>query len=262
MKHTVRMLVSDLDRTLLGSDGLLSDYTVGVLQRCWKQDIIVAFATARSVSAARAVTSAFKPDYIIANLGATIAKYGGVLRSRPVPAEQLRVLLQAFLAHPDIATICAQGPKFLYTNSKESPGAWGQEWNPLHNDFSRPPRVDISKLAIECGNPEAVEALAREFPDVRFTGNTGEAWYQIVRAGVDKAEGLAFVAEHLQIDLAQVVAFGDDHSDIPLLEACGLGVAVANANSAVQNIAGAVCGPHHADGVAHWIEENILACLE
>jgi len=41
----IRMVVTDLDRTLLRSDHSLSDYTVSVLNTCRKHGIKIVFAT-------------------------------------------------------------------------------------------------------------------------------------------------------------------------------------------------------------------------
>jgi len=47
MKTPIRLIVTDLDRTLLRSDKTLSEYTIDVLNRCRAQGVSIAFATAR-----------------------------------------------------------------------------------------------------------------------------------------------------------------------------------------------------------------------
>ncbi len=51
----------------------------------------------------------------------------------------------------------------------------------------------------------------------------------ILPAGVDKASGLRAAAARLGLDPARIAAVGDSENDLPLLQACGYGVAVANA---------------------------------
>jgi HAD superfamily hydrolase (TIGR01484 family) len=51
----------------------------------------------------------------------------------------------------------------------------------------------------------------------------------VLPAGVDKASGLRAALAELRTSPPETVAIGDAENDIPLLEACGLGVAVANA---------------------------------
>ena len=58
--------------------------------------------------------------------------------------------------------------------------------------------------------------------------------------------------------IEQIVAFGDDVNDIKMLEGCGVGVAVSNALPTLYNVAAQICGSNKNDGVAHWIEYNVL----
>jgi hydroxymethylpyrimidine pyrophosphatase-like HAD family hydrolase len=53
--------------------------------------------------------------------------------------------------------------------------------------------------------------------------------------------------------------FGDDWNDIELLRECGVGGAVANAIDVCKAAADRICGDCDDDGVARWIEENILS---
>jgi len=62
----------------------------------------------------------------------------------------------------------------------------------------------------------------------------------------------------LNIPLKNVAVFGDDTSDIDILRSAGIGVAVQNAIPEVKAVADYVCGDCDKDGVARWIEENIL----
>ena len=54
------------------------------------------------------------------------------------------------------------------------------------------------------------------------------------------------------------MAFGDDYSDIDLLSYCVNSIAVANAINEVKSVANYVCSDCDEDGVAKWLEENVL----
>ena len=55
-----------------------------------------------------------------------------------------------------------------------------------------------------------------------------------------------------------IIAFGDDFADIGMLELCGLGVAMGNAIDEVKNKADVVIGSNDEEGIAAFIEENLL----
>ena len=72
--------------------------------------------------------------------------------------------------------------------------------------------------------------------------------------GVNKAAGLADVADEHGIDAADVIAFGDFLNDVPMLAWAGRGVAVANAHPEVLAIADEVTASNDDDGVAIVLE--------
>ena len=54
------------------------------------------------------------------------------------------------------------------------------------------------------------------------------------------------------------MAFGDAPNDAPMLEWAGRGVAVANAHTSLLKLANEVTGSNLEDGVAAWLEANVL----
>ena len=56
----------------------------------------------------------------------------------------------------------------------------------------------------------------------------------------------------------QIIAVGDDFNDIGMLKLCGTGVAMKNAIPQVKEVADYETLSNNEDGVAKYIEENIL----
>ena len=73
-----------------------------------------------------------------------------------------------------------------------------------------------------------------------------------------KSKATAALAEHWGIKASEIVAFGDDLIDIDILEWSGVGVAMGNALGEVKAVADYICDTNENDGVAKWIEENVL----
>jgi hydroxymethylpyrimidine pyrophosphatase-like HAD family hydrolase len=61
----------------------------------------------------------------------------------------------------------------------------------------------------------------------------------------------------LNIDLKDIIAFGDDYNDLEMLVECGRGVAMGNAPDEIKKIVGCCTLTNDEDGVAAEIE-NIL----
>ena len=83
-------------------------------------------------------------------------------------------------------------------------------------------------------------------------------WYQIKSKKAAKQYAITEVCTQLGIKISEVVAFGDDYNDVGMLRECGVGVAVANAIDEAKTAADYICDTNDNDGVAKWLEENVL----
>ena len=97
--------------------------------------------------------------------------------------------------------------------------------------------------------------------DVRALGldgftvtHSGAPFVEILADGVNKAWAVAKLCEHLGIDRAEVLAFGDAPNDAELLAWAGRGVAMANAHPEALVAADEVAGSNEEDGVAAVLE--------
>ncbi|MEV0698492.1 HAD family hydrolase [Saccharopolyspora sp. NPDC050389] len=89
---------------------------------------------------------------------------------------------------------------------------------------------------------------------LQLTYSTTAGLIELSAAGVDKATGLAAVAEELGVAQADVIAFGDMPNDVPMLKWAGHGVAMRNAHSAALAAADEVTTATNAeDGVAELL---------
>ncbi len=73
--------------------------------------------------------------------------------------------------------------------------------------------------------------------------------------GCSKGTALKWLCDHLQLDPAQVVAFGDGENDKEMLEFAGIGLAVANAGEVCRAAADGIIGACEEDGVAVYLEQ-------
>ncbi|MCH2517541.1 MAG: Cof-type HAD-IIB family hydrolase [Dehalococcoidia bacterium] len=81
------------------------------------------------------------------------------------------------------------------------------------------------------------------------------------RRGVDKAAAVAILSDMIKVDLGQMTAAGDSYNDLPLLQACGLAIAMGDAPEELKAIADYIAPTAEEDGLAVAIEEFILPRL-
>jgi len=103
------------------------------------------------------------------------------------------------------------------------------------------------------GLEEGREALKKGgFDKVRLI-DSGFA-YHIVDARVSKGKALEYISKELGIDVKEFAAIGDSENDIDLLEAAGIGIAVANADLKLKERADIITSKKNGEGVIEALE--------
>ena len=220
---SVKMVVTDLDNTLLRRDKTVSDYTVHVIRRVRERGILVAFATARDF---RFVTDHISPlfgivpDIIIADNGA-LAQYNGIdLYKRLIPVEITNILLPRFELTRCISTENAFFLSGEYSNDHWSLG----KKDTIITDFSDGVKDDA--LYLDCNVGKLIADIANGFPEVRAVTYSDVSLVTIVHREATKLNALISVERALNISTDEIVGFGDDYSDIDWLSYCANSIAV------------------------------------
>ncbi|MCL2573134.1 MAG: Cof-type HAD-IIB family hydrolase [Defluviitaleaceae bacterium] len=253
----IKMIVSDLDNTLLRTDKSISQYTLEVLENCRKQGILLAYATARAKSASEPFVDEAKPDIIISDSGALIRMGDEVIHRAVMPKETINKIMKILHSGERVGYITASTDIGLLVNYDVDPNdeSW-KVWKPVHVDFAAGLNHDIYKLS-----PEITEARMRDeimaLSGISYIPFHGENWCHIGSEGITKWTAIEKIAQHLNIGIQSIVAFGDDYSDIEMIRGCGIGVAMGNANDDVKAAADQLCDTCDNDGVAKWLEENL-----
>ena len=106
---------------------------------------------------------------------------------------------------------------------------------------------------------ECEESFLRLSEDGRFeVVRMGKTELEITAKGVTKGTGTRVLMDYLGLTTSELVAFGDGGNDLPLAEVVGRFVAMGNADDDVKAQADDVCPSVADDGVAVWIENNLL----
>ena len=257
IKTVVKMIVMDLDDTLLRSDKTISDYTVSVLNRCRARGIRTAYATARSKQTVSRFFERFAPDVFIGYGGAVSFVGEKVISRFAIPAEIGSKLIDRCLREPEIPYVHACNETVAHANSLDSPNSEIVHYECV--DFSQLSDVSYLKISLISRNPDVVERIASEFPTLDLLRYTGEDLYRFADRRAVKWNAVKAVAGYFNIDTDTVAAFGDDVNDTEMIKNCGIGVAVGNAVEEVKAAAKYICDTNDNDGVAKWLEEYILA---
>lgn len=118
--------------------------------------------------------------------------------------------------------------------------------------------IDVDKILMYA-DPARLRAFSEVF-DAEFAGQveysfSAPFYFEATAKGVDKGSALVAVAQALGVTAAEAVAFGDNGNDLPMLQAAGLGVAMANGAAAVRAAADRVTASNDEEGIAEVLME-------
>ena len=93
-----KLILLDLDGTLLRSDKTVSDYTLDVLERCRAKGCKVAICTARGASNAEKYIARVKPDFVVSSGGALVLAGKETVYCSLFSAEETARMIETALA--------------------------------------------------------------------------------------------------------------------------------------------------------------------
>lgn len=137
---------------------------------------------------------------------------------------------------------------------------------PRENPDSLEPELTVRKISVHDLEPALAESylqlVAQDFPQlvgVKAASYMGSHLTDIYFAHKEatKWHAVRKLAELIGVEPSQLIGAGDGHNDAPLLEACGLKVAMGNAVDELKELADEVVGSVDDDGLA-WVIENFL----
>lgn len=254
------MIASDIDGTLLRSDGLMSARTVRALAAAEDAGILVVLCTGRPPRWMRPIAEAtgHRGLAVCAN-GAIVYDLHTerVVEEFPIDAEIGRRLAEALRAAIPELQFAVERSSGMLHEPAYVPLAPASTVEATFDDLLTEPMVKLiakhPSLSAQELHGLAHEAIA-DLAEIATATFSGTRLLEISAAGVTKAFALERIAAEHGITAADVVAFGDMVNDIPLLTWAGHGVAMGNADPDVQAVADEVTLTNDDDGVAVVVE--------
>ena len=254
--ENISIILSDLDGTLFHNDKSISEYTKETIRRAQANGILFGICTARAKVNAEKFLEGIEPDILITNGGGIVYYQDKKIYDCEFTVEEVRKLIAAaFEVFGKDVILSADNEHALYSNSKEELGDKFWTFNDFL-DFQEP----CMKMCIESLDKEKVEKVASVIglENVDYLPFSDIPWYKLSKKDATKEKAIEALCRHLNITSSKIAAFGDDFNDIGMLKLCGKSIAMENAIAEVKQAAGQVCASNENDGVAKWIEENLL----
>lgn len=254
MKSKTKLLLFDLDDTLLNSEKFVSPANALAVNKCKSLGMIIGYITARSPRKVKTYLKDLPCDCIAYYNGASVFVENTLLEKNEIPyAKGIKTMSEIQNEYPKIL-IGAYLEPFNYFN--------GQIQNIITKTaypgtIQELPPYDIQRIRIvtEAYKDISLDQFITSDMKYLFTIN-GTAI--ITSKGATKENALRKFAEFFNIDISDVIAFGDDTNDMDMIKAAGVGIAMGNAIDKVKSVADFVCETNDNDGVAKWISNYLL----
>ncbi|PVG82557.1 haloacid dehalogenase [Nocardioides gansuensis] len=252
-----RLVATDLDGTLLHSDGTVTPRTREVLRELDALGVPVVFTTGRPIRWMEGLWEA------VGGHGLAICSNGAIVydverraidTAHTLPADSMLEIARLLRRHL---------PGTSFALEKTTGFGVEPEFVRRHDATIHDLPIDtleglvdgsvVKLLAQHEGiAPETywrrVEELVGHLAQVTWSSTF--AMVEMSPTGVTKASALAELATRLEVEAADVIAFGDMPNDLPLLEWAGTSYAMANAHPLVLELADHLAPSHDEDGVA------------
>jgi Cof subfamily protein (haloacid dehalogenase superfamily) len=258
-----RLVATDLDGTIIRSDGTISARTVKALTAAENAGATIVLVTGRPP---RWITGiAEQTDHhgiVICSNGAIVYDLHTeqILSSTLIPAALVqKVVGMLSTALPDLGFAVENG--FDVYRSHAYRGGWNLGLDPglpvydldevISHDAAKllasHPEMDADELLV------VVRGLVGDL--VEPTHSNGRGLVEMGPIGVTKGSALTALAEQHGIEQRDVLAFGDMPNDLPMLTWAGTAYAMANAHRDVLEAVGLKTASNDDDGVAQVLEQ-------
>jgi len=254
-----KLLLFDLDGTLLASDKTISAATLAALNACRARGMLIGVSTSRGEKNCMDFLPKLTPDIVIASGGALV-KYRGeaVYMSAFSPAEAAAMIRTAREICGGAVEITIDTPDAHYWNYTVDPLSWDKTWGgSIYTDYSEIPAHPL-KICVQVFDAGTAARLKAAFPDCDCARFTGSDWYKFTKKSATKENAVSHLCGALGITPAEIIAFGDDFADIGMLALCGTGVAMGNAIPEVKAAADVIIGGNDEDGIAAYLTQTVL----
>ena len=267
-----KMLVLDVDGTLLNDNKEVSKRTLATLRKVQQMGVRIMLASGRPTYGLLGLAKMLELDtyngYVMAYNGGQVirAADGEVIFERRINPELIPYLEKK--ADKNGFGILTYNEDCIVTNMPDNPHIKAEaELNGMKIVYEEHFSIAIDFIPCKCmlvsDDEEALVGLEnhwkRRLDGVLDVFRSEPFFLEVVGCRVNKANTLAAVMAMEGIKTDDIVVFGDGVADVTMLQLASLGIAMGNAPGSVKRCADYITLSNNEDGVAVAVEKAFLA---
>ena len=260
------MIVLDLDGTLLNGERKVSERSKNYLKKLKSMGYIIVIATGRIYESINYVINGFDcVNYVITDTGASCydTSDGHTIFNNPIALETAEKFKKFYNDNCVFIDVCDKHTIYKYSDIDEDYYFIDttKDWEYIFNNCKEISHISVSMKTNE-QVMELYDKLKEDIPELDINimqdSFADRKWIEIIKKGCTKYKAIAELANYLNINNDEIIAFGDGLNDIDMLKKCGTGVALSNALPVVKGNANFVTiYDHNHDGVIEFLKEYL-----
>jgi len=257
-----KMIVVDLDGTLLNINGGCSRKSKKFLSKLKDMGYVIVIATGRVLHDAINVTDgASFANYVISDGGAIIYDMDKkkIVDIKKIDMDEVRRVFDIYSGDIDYITMCDM---YYYNRYGDN--------NTRMDLFYDRKILDIDKFILDS---DGIFHIIVRFKDMSMIDRyckildsdridvlemqdsfATNRWIEIFSEGVSKYNAIKVISEIEGIDNSDIICFGDGRNDIDMIKNCGVGVAMGNALDVLKDVSDYVTISHNDDGIVYFLK--------
>lgn len=261
----VRIIVIDIDGTLLNDDKLISLNTLNMLKKAINKNIMIIPASGRPIKRFPKELMELDIKYAITSNGAVVwdVESKKMLARYEIDFNLAKRLID-ILALEDAHVYCDYYADHIFTSYSKvnfHKNVFGDNVMFVDNlgDYLFNAKYSPEKIGIIFNNQQCedrIEYFQILFPELTMV-QTGTNSIEISALSVSKGSALMDIAGILNINREDIMVIGDSNNDIEMLKFAGISYAMGNAGDEVKKICSKVTSSNNDDGVAKAIMDII-----
>ena len=266
MTRTIKLLLADVDGTLVDNDKQLTKEAIAAADALRDAGITLAITSGRPPRGMRMLIAPLKLDGMIAgfNGGLFTNPDMSVIEERRLPPDVAKEALQLVLDQGLDAWVYS-GEDWLIRD-KDAPHVAREAHTvqfdakivPEFTDVHLRDTIKIVGVSDDHANVEAAETAAQNALGNRASATRSQPYYlDITHPDANKGAVVQTLSKKLGIPTDQIATIGDSPNDVLMFRQSGYSIAMGNASDAVKAKASTTTGPNDQNGFAHAVQALI-----
>lgn len=259
---SIKMVVSDMDGTLLNSEHQVSDQFFELFEELKSRGVLFVAASGRQYdSIVEKLQPIFDHIYFIAENGGMIKKNDQELLSIAFPKELVAEPIELLERHTDINTVlCTRKSAYIRSDQKHFKKFVDEYYtstNYIDNLMDCPEEIIKIALYHADGSEKNIYPKVKQFENRLQVKISGPNWVDLSHLNCNKGYALQKLQEHLGISKEQTMVFGDYNNDLEMFAQARYSIAMENSHPNVLKVATHQTSSNNNFGVEKVLEKLI-----